>query len=265
MNWNNRAFIYTAIFYTIVLFLFLVLGFTTPLPLPAEQGIVINFGEDETGSGLVEPRPVEKVLEQNYTEPPAAQETSENIPEQLTQDFEEAPAVVPVKPKPKKPKTESTPVKKPEEVVKPVEKPAVNPTALYQGRKEDSRSNNSEGEAGGSGNQGSLSGDVDATSHSLGAGAGDGISYSLSGRSPVALPVPEFNTQKEGRVVVRVRVDQSGKVAFAEPGIKGSTTLDKDLLAAAKIAALASRFNTKTDAPVIQEGTITYVFRLRGN
>ena len=62
-----------------------------------------------------------------------------------------------------------------------------------------------------------------------------------------------------------MRVDRTGKVTSAEPGVKGSTTLDKDLLAAAKRAALASRFNNKPDAPIIQEGIITYVFRLRGN
>ena len=265
MNWDNKAIIYTAVFYAIVLFMFLFLGFTTPLPLPAEQGILINFGEDETGSGTREPRPVEKVVEQSQAVQTPSQVKSEIVEEQLTQDFEEAPAITPTKREPKKPKEETKPVKKPKEEVKPVEKPVVNSSALYTGRKEDSKSTTSEGVAGGDGNQGNEAGNVDATSHSLGTGTGNGPGYDLTGRSHIKLPIPEFSTQKEGTVKVRVRVDRTGKVTSAEPGVKGSTTLDKDLLAAAKRAALASRFNNKPDAPIIQEGIITYVFRLRGN
>jgi TonB family protein len=262
MNWDNRAFVITAAIYTLILFLILFLGFSTPLPLPAEEGILINFGEDETGSGTIEPRPSEEVAMQMPTTPVV----EDAVEELLTQDVEDAPTVA---------STNENPLEQPEEthtepsVEKPVEEvveetPQVNPNAMYRGRKPDSDASSSEGSAGGTGNQGDLSGDTEAPSHSLGAGAGDGISYSLNGRSPVRLPVPEFNTQKEGTVVVRIRVDRSGNVTSAEPGVKGSTTLDKELLAAAKRAALLSRFNNKQDAAIIQEGTITYVFRLRG-
>ena len=212
MNWDNKAFIFTAVFYTIVLFLFLFLGFTTPLPLPAEEGILINFGDTETGFGEREPRPVEEVINTPEAVQPVSQEITEQIEEQLTQDYEEAPEVVPVKREETKPTDNKTPEKKPEEEVKPVKEPTVNPSAMYTGRKPDSQSSSSEGESGGSGNEGNLAGDVDATSHSLGAGTGDGISFSLNGRSPVRLPLPDFNTQKEGRVVVRVRVDRTGKI-----------------------------------------------------
>jgi outer membrane biosynthesis protein TonB len=259
MNWDNKAFLFTTSVYTLVLFLFLFFGFTTPLPLPAEQGILINFGEDETGSGFEEPKPAEEIAEQLESAQPTAV-NSEEVQEQLTQDYEEAPAVVPVQQKTQKPKQETKPVKKPQEEVKKVEKPAVNQNALYKGKKTNSESTGSEGEVGGAGNQGSITGDTEVTNHSLGAGIGDGISFSLSGRSPLSLPTPRISTQETGWVVVTVRVDRSGKVIFAEPGAKGSTTLNKDLLAAAKKAALASKFNNKSDAPLIQEGTITYVF-----
>lgn len=262
MNWNNRAFIYTAVFYTMVLFMFLFLGFTTPLPLPAEQGILINFGDDDTGSGLREPKPVEEVSEQSAAQPSSPVE-SEVIEEHMTQDYEEAPSVAQTKTKPVKPQEKTEQKKEVKEEPVKEEKPVVNASALYQGRKSDSKSTSSEGDAGGTGNQGSLTGDVDTKNRSLGTGVGNGIGYDLKGRSSVALPKPEFNVQKEGKVVVRIRVDRTGKVTFAEPGVKGSTTLDKELLAAAKKAALASRFNNKADAALIQEGTITYVFRLR--
>ena len=41
------------------------------------------------------------------------------------------------------------------------------------------------------------------------------------------------------------------------------TTLDENLLKAAKDAAILARFDRKPDAPAFQKGTITYIFMLR--
>jgi outer membrane biosynthesis protein TonB len=73
---------------------------------------------------------------------------------------------------------------------------------------------------------------------------------------------PEFSIQKEGIVVVEIRVDRTGKVISATPGMKGSTILDNTLYAAAKKAALESKFNLKSDAPDLQIGKIIYHFKL---
>jgi len=85
----------------------------------------------------------------------------------------------------------------------------------------------------------------------------------LSGRSSLSLPLPKYNYQVEGIVVVEVTVDKNGKVTKATPGVKGSTTLDQSLLAAAKKAAEAARFKPKSNAPAFQTGTITYYFKLQ--
>jgi TonB family protein len=77
------------------------------------------------------------------------------------------------------------------------------------------------------------------------------------------LQKPEFNIQKEGIVKVSITVDRSGKVINATPGVKGSTQLDKTLLAAAKKAALESKFKPKNDAQEKQVGIITYHFKLQ--
>ena len=90
-----------------------------------------------------------------------------------------------------------------------------------------------------------------------------GISYNLQGRGFQALPPPKYDYQGEGRVVVEISVDRSGKVVQAIPGTKGSTTLDEYLLKVAKEAALAARFEAKQDAPTLQKGTITYNFILK--
>ena len=44
-------------FHVIVLLLLIFLGFFTPLPLPGEEGILVNFGNSENGLGDREPSP----------------------------------------------------------------------------------------------------------------------------------------------------------------------------------------------------------------
>lgn len=93
--------------------------------------------------------------------------------------------------------------------------------------------------------------------------SGKGISYILQGRAVQNLPAPRHDYQGEGRVVVEVSVDRSGKVIEATPGIKGSTTLDGYLLKIAEEAAMGPSFTAKPDAPPVQKGTITYIFILK--
>lgn len=85
----------------------------------------------------------------------------------------------------------------------------------------------------------------------------------LAGRSVVgSLPLPSYNVQKTGRVVVKITVDRDGKVTSAIPGDVGTTVNDRSLWNAAKQAALQAKFTVAASAPVSQEGTITYVFKL---
>jgi TonB family protein len=259
MEWNNRAMIYTAAVYTIIVFILLFFGFSTQLPLPGEGGILINFGEDESGMGVQEPRVTEKIENQPRIEQVKAVSASSEQA-QLTQDYEDAPAVKAEKPK--KQTTPTTQIKKTTEQPQEAVKPVVDSRAIY-GKKTNSNYSGSEGVNGGTGNQGDPNGDVNSDNHSLGGGIGEGISFSLNGRSAISLPPPEFNNQKEGTVVVKITVDRTGRVTNANPGEKGSTTLDSYLLSVAKKAALASRFNSKDDAQQFQTGTITYVFRLK--
>ncbi len=85
----------------------------------------------------------------------------------------------------------------------------------------------------------------------------------LQGRNVVgALPFPEYKVNKAGKVVVRIMVDQYGKVTNAIPGVQGTTVQDKVLWEAAREAAYKAAFNVSSSAPPVQEGTITYIFRL---
>jgi len=87
------------------------------------------------------------------------------------------------------------------------------------------------------------------------------VSFNLHGRTPESLPKPEYNGQSEGKVVVEITVDKYGNVTDAVPGVRGSTTLDANLLSASKKAALRSKFSKNPDAPAYQKGTITYLFK----
>jgi outer membrane biosynthesis protein TonB len=188
----------------------------------------------------------------------------------LTQDFEESAAVKEQKTARKKePVKTKTEVKKPvvaekkeekkvEETKKP--EPVVNQNAMYKGRKSNTDYSGSEGVATGTGNQGAVTGSENATNRSLYGGTG-GPTFNLAGRNYVSLPKPDISTQKEGKVVVEIKVDRAGNVVSATPGVKGSTTLESSLLNAAKRAALSSKFDSKTDAAYMQTGTITYIFK----
>ncbi|MBO4635047.1 MAG: TonB family protein [Bacteroidales bacterium] len=86
----------------------------------------------------------------------------------------------------------------------------------------------------------------------------------LQGRNVVgSLPKPVYNAQAEGIVVVQIKVDQYGNVTEAIPGAEGTTVADKNLWAAARTAAMKAHFNMKADAPAVQTGTITYIFKLK--
>ncbi|MDR0559591.1 MAG: TonB family protein [Prevotellaceae bacterium] len=89
------------------------------------------------------------------------------------------------------------------------------------------------------------------------------VTATLDGRSVVgSLPLPTYNIQNEGRVVVVIAVDQNGNVVSATATGKGSTVQDQRLWRAAEEAAKKAKFDVKQDAPLRQTGQITYVFKL---
>ena len=87
----------------------------------------------------------------------------------------------------------------------------------------------------------------------------------LEGRTvdKAGLKKPAYTSQETGKVVVKIWVDQYGKVQKAVPGADGTTVTDKDLWTAARNAALETGFNMSASAPALQEGTITYIFNLK--
>ncbi len=282
---KEKGIIGTIVIHAVILVLLIVLGFSVPPPPETEEGILVNFGTDETGFGMIEPSP-----------PPSREEASVPLPSEstitareeplLTQDTEEAPEVKKVDPEAEKRRIEQAEAEKrrraeleAERIRKEqeeIERKRIEAEQKRQadimnrtkdalaGSKNAGTTSTSEGVAGGQGNQGSPGGSPESKNRGEGSGLGNkGISYDLAGRGVQRLPLPEYNYQGEGRVVVEVSVDRSGKVTQAVPGVKGSNTLDEYLLKVAKEAALKAQFDVKNDAPFIQKGTITYNFILK--
>ncbi len=270
MELDSRGLLGTLIFHTLLLMIFIFFGFITPLPLPEEAGILINFGDSETGLGSEEPHTNEQFVRSTQPEniPENIEETSKEDPV-MTQETEDAPAMKPAnKPKEKKPEKKqetavTNPKPQPRKEEPKKEEPKVDSRALYTGKKDNSQSIGSQGNTYGTGNQGSPTGSPDATNYGIGGGTGNAPGFDLEGRNSVSLPVPSIDIPKEGKVVVQIKVDREGNVVDAVPGVKGSTTLDSYLVSVAKKAALSSKFDSNPNAPYYQIGTINYIFRLK--
>ena len=257
----------------LVLFLILVSFKVRPtMPVEVEEGLLVNFGFDETGQGLFEPAPAAEALP---PEPAAAEVEGDDAV--LTQDFEEAPVVKKVEPTAEE-------LKRREEAA--AERKRIEAENAERIRREEEQrridqinnrtrnafgnagnvgeSGTSEGIAGGEGNQGVETGSPGARNYGPGGGVGDGApSYRLGDRRVQSLPVPRYDNQTEGVVVVEISVDRKGNVTKAVPGVKGSTTLDEYLLREARDAAMKAKFDSNDNAPLLQKGTITYNFKLR--
>ena len=238
---KRKGIIGTILFHILLLVSFLFMGLTYQDPPPAEEGISINFGFTDEGLGKIEPEdieniidPVEKIIEEQI-------ESTEKI---VTQTTIETPAV------------EKTKKKKD---INEEKKPEVNKKALYPGKKKTTTT--SEGNSKRGGNKGAIDGDPNAEAYEGGGIGEDGTAYQLGDRKAHVKPKPQGN-QVEGKVVVAITVDRLGDVINAIPGVKGSTTLDRQLLKRAKNAALKTKFAPKESAPTNQQGKIIYSFRL---
>jgi len=276
----------TFIIHLIVLLFLVFAGFSIPPPPEKEEGLLVNFGTDETGSGLIEPSPP-AVQQVAVPPPPAAVPEKTADDPLLTQNTEEAPEIKKVDPDAEKKRLEKIEADKKrreelqaEKIRKQEEEAERKRIEAEQKREADIKNmtknalansknagtnTTSEGVAGGTGNQGDPDGDVNAKLHADGGGTGNSgdISYDLGGRGVQTLISPKYDIQKEGIVVVDISVDKDGNVTQATPGTKGSTVLDEDLLKVAKDAALKTKFVVKKDAPVVQKGTIKYIFKLK--
>lgn len=257
---KREGLIGTILFHIILIALFLFYGLTHTVPIP-EQGLTVNFGTSDMGSGDNQPEvtqsesdpqpdPVESVV------PPVDAQPAESTPDVATQDVQDAIEV---------PKT-----KTPEEIE--AEK-AAEAEAKKKAEQEEQRKrmeaianklNNPSASGGGDGpddqpgDKGQTDGGPDGAYS--GGGQGDG-NYSLGGRAALTKPKPVYNCQEEGKVVVDIKVDRNGKVVYASIG-KGTTNTAECLTQKALQAAYKTKWQPKNGAPIEQRGKITYDFQI---
>jgi len=261
-KYDNKAIAGTVMFHLALLLLAIFFGLSTPLPLPEEEGVLVNLGYMDEGTGTRQPL--------TASPPPPQPQPSQAVPEAediVTQDTEESIAIPDSpRPQPERPRPEE-PVREPtqpqpetaQQQPEPEPEPQVDPRAMFPGRDRRTTETQTQGETGQTGTQGRPDGTTDGTAYQ-GGGQGSGIEFSLTGRRANYLPLPDYTTQSQGRVVVSIRVNRDGLVTRAEAGVRGTTTTDRVLWRAAEEAAKKARFDVKNDAPHEQTGTITYNF-----
>jgi TonB family protein len=250
----------------LILLILFIIRWTTPAPLPEEEGILINFGSSDQGTGDIQPvnptnadSPQESDSDK-LKEPETAAPTPVKPQPQMTQDVEDAPKINKEK---NKHKPVGEPKPKPKEQPKKTEEPKPDPKALYPGKKntQGKGTPGNEGETSKSGDQGRPDGSPDAKSHT-GSGKGDsGISYDLVGRQMVRKPSLSDQSQETGKVVIEVVVDKDGNVTSANGPARGSTTAAQVLVNKAKQAAREAKFSKSPEGVEEQRGTITFVFK----
>jgi hypothetical protein len=284
---KKRGIIGTILFHLILVISLVFLALRTPLPLPGEEGVEVNLGYDETGSGNIQspvPPPQkqsepeqqkEKMPKQPPPEPQKAKEVQQQEDKTLTQNIEETPVVEPHKKKPEKIEPEKKkPVEKKKEITKepakkevkekkkpaPKPKPVINRKALFKGTKNRKGTGTNQGAGKEPGDQGKPHGFENSNKYDGQGGKGNGPAYDLGGRGAKYLDKPPSSFPEAGTIVVSIWVDRSGKVVKALIKEKGTTIIDSGLRRIAIDAALNSTFVADPEAAELQRGTITYNF-----
>lgn len=99
LNEHKEGIILTILLHILLLFILLNFGFFTPLPLPEEKGVLIDFGMSDEGMGLTEPAPAmedqqqEKIPAISTPKPAKAPKKTNATEKILTQNFEKTAAI----------------------------------------------------------------------------------------------------------------------------------------------------------------------------
>lgn len=271
--WNKKhkreGLVGTIVFHLALLLLFIFAGLKYPDPRP-EQGVVVDFGTSDAGTGQTQPTEVgaaDNVVPEPRPDNTTPTETapSETVDEDVLTDTDETVEL---------PETQEQTTEKTEENEKPKEEPEETKEeeerkisdqlsgALEKFKKSD-KSGGSEGDDDdAAGDKGDPDGSR-SSNYTGGTGGKGSGNYDLGGRSATKRPIPEGCGNEEGTVVIEVQVNREGKTIRAQQG-RGTTASDNCLIEAAKQAALNTKWSPDPNAPHTQQGKITYKFILGG-
>ena len=273
---KNKAKVWTVIVHILLMLWFAFYGLTYQDP-PPEEGIAINFGYEEAGAG--------QNTQAAPTIPPPTPATPVETPpvqeEVVTQDVEDAPVIestddpTPTQPEEvvEQPKEET---EKPKETVQEPE-PDPQPTAeeLERNNKINNLENRltktnpkgGDGKTESGGDQGQIDGDILSPNRTGGNGIGNSGDFFLNGRDVRNKITPKNDCNKEGTIVVIIRVNSEGRVVEAQgggniPNGPKSDYTNTCLIPIAEAAAKKTTWTPKSGADV-QVGYIVYVFEIK--
>jgi Membrane protein involved in colicin uptake len=284
---KKKSFTLTTLLLSGLLLLLFYIGLTYLDP-PIENGIAVNFGTMDFGSGEVQPKekikseprevisePVEQVQPVQPQESVAEEAPVEKV---LTSNDEESIKIKQQQEAKRKADEAAEKAKAEAERIAKEKRDAEEKQRQEQEAKKnkidaliggigksDGTATGSEGNDNKPGDKGQPDGDPYATSYygAPGTGSGGGAGgYGLNGRSLQSKDVVQQNCNEEGRVVVRIVVDRNGRVIDAQPGVKGTTNNAQCLLDPAKKTALTYRWNLDSNAPSQQIGFVVINFKL---
>ena len=267
----------TAVLHILLLILLLVIAIRRP-QVQEEGGVPVMLGNTELSQGNADPYTLTDIDIMNEPEAPAPDVSEpETVPpvetkEEIITQTEEETVAVPKKDVPKKetvkPKEKTEAEKRAEAEKAEAEKKAAAERAAAEAAakkiagafgKGTQMGNKGTGTTG-SGLEGSPTGN---SSEGKSGGVGGYGTFDLNGRSlgSGGLPMPVYNVQDEGRVVVTITVNPAGQVISTSIN-KRTNTVNASLRKAAEEAARKARFN-QVDGVNNQTGTITYYFKLK--
>ncbi|NRT14999.1 TonB family protein [Flavobacterium sp. 28A] len=254
---EKKSFTITSVLFVIMFILFFYLGLTSLDP-PPENGIAINFGTTEFGSG--DKQPTEAI--QSAPQPTAAQQAASSDDEVLSQDVEDAPIMKQVKKAQPTKATAEEQKPKPKESPKPSKSTSDALSSLINGPKSDGKAAGGEGNDDKAGDKGSINGNPYANSYyGSGGGSGNGSGWGLNGRSISSRGKEVQKCNEFGTVVVQITVNRNGNVIGAKYA-KGTTNTNPCLVEPALATARKYKWQPDADAPETQIGFITVNFKL---
>lgn len=274
-KYRKRGWIISIVWHILLLILLFIPFLTYPDPPPGQEGITVNLGipefdniEDSAPSAAnTDPEPVK---EDPVKEPEPIPEPKKPEPEPVKEKEmvkTEDPEAIALKKKKaeeerkrqeqvEKQRQEEAARRKAEEDQKRREAEAEANKKKFSDLFKNSGTGDSDKNAGGDPDGKPNTGQLDKIS----TGAGT-VTGALTGRgAPVSSPKITDNSQKTGRVAIKVCVDAGGNVVSAKYTQSGSTTGDASLKAKAVANAKRWKFpkGSQTDC-----GTITYTFKLQ--
>jgi len=244
------------------------------------MGLTVDYGYTDAGMGEEEPSEKEKIQEMNIPspgDPPFTQEVSE---ESITQDDEASTLAEKKEKAPKKKEVEIENVLKQKQPAKKISKNVDNTSneaketeqkpnknALFGGFSGKGKGNGSQGNKPGEGNMGDLSGTKSdnylGKQTGLGSDSKSGkIGSGLVGRKLSSIPEIVDQSNKTGKITIKVKVDDHGNVVSGTYVAKESTITDLDLIAKCEKASRKAKFSPSDDKE-LDLGTLVFVFSVR--